>query len=170
MKRMWAIGLSLALGLILFGSASSASAQAADAKRSLKAAKELYKEPGMMEVDIRAMRKTMMLTGSVPSEEHSKKAEEIAKETKGIDEVRNRLRVTEAEPAPGCDKILAKLNKAIDDDEELAQAKRRLELKCADSKVTIGGKVKDYTLVGSLVSEVKRIPGVVSLDIDELDY
>ena len=170
MKRIWLIGLSLILGVIVLGSASNAAAQAADAKRSLKAARELYKEPGMMDVDIRAMRKMMMLTGTVPTEEHSKKAEEIAGDVKGIKEVRNRLRVRESDPAPGCEKILDKLNKAIDEDDELAQAKRRLELKCQDSKVTIKGKVKDYTLAGSLVGEVKRIPGVISLDVEDLDY
>ena len=163
--------LSLAIGAL--GFAADASAQAADQKRSLKAAKIFYKEPGMIEVEVRAMRGTLMMTGSVPTEEHLAKADELAEDVRGIKEVRNRIRVREPEVAsPTDEEVLSKINEKIEADDDLARAKERgrLEVTVEDRNVTVTGKLQDWSVASSLVTDIRRIPGVVPLNFDKLRY
>src|SRR5215813_2040202 len=85
----FALAVALTAGL-----ASLASAQGqAEFKRQLKAGVVLYKEPGMMEVDLKSMKDEMMLTGTVATQEQSAKAEELMKDVRGVKKVRNRIRV-----------------------------------------------------------------------------
>jgi len=172
MFRSFRIGFALALALA-FGLAGYASAQGqAEFKRELKAGQSLYKEPGLMEVSIKSMKDEMMLTGNVATQEQSNKAEEIIKTVRGVKKVRNRIRVGNVED---CSKttdadLTAKLDKEIENDEELAQARRKFEVTIKDRNITLKGELKDYSQAGSLVNMVKRIPCFNSLNYDELEY
>ena len=173
MAKPFRLLLAVGLAVAFAGAATDASAQAADAKRTLKAWKLFYKEPGMIEVDVRYMRGTLMMQGSVPTEEDLAKADELAGKLKGIKEVRNRLRVREPEVAAGGDaEILGKIEAKIEDGEELvkAKAKGKLEVTIQDAQVTLVGKLQDYTLATELVNYVRKTPGVKTIDFDKLKY
>ena len=176
MHRMLRIGITLGIAVVAIGFAADALAQStADAKRTLKASKLFYKEPGMIEVDVRAMRKTLMLTGSVPDEATQAKADELAGEIRGIDDVRNRLRVREPDVAAGQvtdDQLKEKIKVRISEDEELDKAftKGKFEYDVENGAVTLKGKLGDWSQAGSLVSVVRRIPGVQTLNFDDLKY
>ena len=104
MNRQFRHGISLGLALVALGWASGALAQStADGKRTLKAEKLFYKQAGMMEVTLRAMRGTLMMTGYVPLDEQLKKADELAGKVKGIKDIRNRIRVREPDVASAPD-------------------------------------------------------------------
>jgi osmotically-inducible protein OsmY len=166
--------ISMAIALAFAGSAYDAQAQSpADAKRTLKAWEAFYAEPGMAEADVRYMRGTLLITGYVPTEEHVKKADELAKKLKGVKEVRNRLRVREPIVAAGGDaEILEKINKKIDEDEETqkAKAKGQLDVKCEGGNVTVSGKVNDYTVASSLINDVRKTDGIRTITFSELKY
>lgn len=172
MFRSFRSGLALALALA-FGLATYASAQGqAEFKRELKAGKTLYKEPGLMEVSIKSMKDEMMLTGNVATQEQANKAEEIIKEVRGVKKVRNRIRVGTVED---CSKVTdaslsAKLDKEIENDEELAQTRRKIDIAIKDRNITVKGELKDYSQAGSLVNMIKRIPCFNSLNYEELEY
>ena len=162
--------LALALAFVLAGYASAQGQ--AEFKRELKAGQTLYKEPGLMEVSIKSMKDEMMLTGNVATQEQANKAEEIVKNVRGVKKVRNRIRVGNVED---CSKttdadLTAKLDKEIENDEELAQARRKFEVTIKDRNITLKGELKDYSQAGSLVNMVKRIPCFNSLNYDELEY
>jgi len=162
--------LAFALALLLAGYASAQGQ--AEFKRELKAGQTLYKEPGLMEVSIKSMKDEMMLTGNVATQEQANKAEELVKNVRGVKKVRNRIRVGNIED---CSKVTdadltAKLDKEIENDEELAQARRKFEVAIKDRNITLKGELKDYSQAGSLVNMVKRIPCFNSLNYDELEY
>ena len=134
-----------------------------------------YKVPGMIEVDPRSMRTTMMLTGYVPTEELKAQAEEMAGEIRGVKEIRNRIRVREPDVAAGVvtdADLQAKIDKKIEDDEDLAKAKARekftIDLK--DGGVTIKGKLGDWSEASGLISSIRNIPGIQTIDFDKLKY
>lgn len=166
----------LALGIMVaaLGFASDSFAQSTgDAKRALKAAKLFYKEPGLIEVDIRAMRTTLMMTGYVPTEEKKAQCDELAKQIRGIKDIRNRIRVREPDVAAATDEeLLKKINEKIEQDEELAREKEkgRFDLTINDGNVVLKGKVKDWSLAGSLISSVKSARGVKTIDFTKLKY
>ena len=166
----------LALGIMVaaLGFASDSFAQSTgDAKRALKAAKLFYKEPGLIEVDIRAMRTTLMMTGYVPTEEKKAQCDELAKKIRGIKDIRNRIRVREPDVAAATDEeLLKKILDKIEQDEELAREKEkgRFELSVTDGNVVLKGKVKDWSLAGSLVSAVKNARGIKTIDFTKLKY
>ena len=167
-RNSFALALALTLGLAAFASAQGQ----AEFKRQLKAGQLLYKEPGLMDVDIKAMKTMMMLTGNVATAELSTKAEAIIKDVRGVKEVRNRIRVGTVED---CSKatdaeLLAKVEKDIENDEELAQARRKFEMTVKDRNITLKGELKDYSQAGSLINMVKRVPCFNSLNYDELEY
>jgi osmotically-inducible protein OsmY len=168
------LAFSMAIALAFAGSALDAQAQSpADTKRTLKAWEAFYAEPGMAEADVRYMRGTLLITGYVPTEEHVKKADELAKKLKGVKEVRNRLRVREPIVAAGGDaEILEKINKKIDEDEETqkAKAKGQLDVKCESGNVKVAGKVNDYTVAASLINDVRKTDGIRTIDFSELKY
>ena len=172
MNRSLRITFSLALALAV-GFAVQASAQSqAEFKRELKAGKDLYKEPGLMEVTVKSMRGMMMLTGNVATEDQSKKAEEIIKNMRGVKEVRNRIRVGKVDDCSGAKDpdLMAKVEKEIANDEELTQARRKFDIQVKDRNITLKGSLKDYSQAGSLVNMVKRVPCFNSMNFDELDY
>jgi osmotically-inducible protein OsmY len=164
--------LAFGVALAFAGYVPEAKAQSpADAKRTLKIWKELYKEPGMMEVDARYMRGTVLMTGYVRTEELSEKANSIVEPMRGVKDLRNRLRVREpTSEAKPCEEIVAKIEKEIEQDEELAQSRRKFEVACDASNVTISGKLGDYTLASSLLNEVRKVDGVQSMNFDALKY
>jgi osmotically-inducible protein OsmY len=172
MYRYFAIAVTAVLALVV-GIAGSAKAQSqAEFKRQLKAEQVLYKEPGLMEVTVQSMRGMMMLTGNTATEDQSKKAEEIIKNMRGVKEVRNRIRVGKVEDCSAAKDadLMAKLDKEIENDEELAQARRKLEINVKDRNLTLKGSLKDYSQAGSLVNMAKRVPCFNSMNFDELDY
>ncbi len=166
----WIFGI--ALTVVALGLGSNALAQSpGDAKRTLKAQKLFYKEPGMIEVELRAMRKTLLITGYVPTDAHMKKADELAGDIKGIKDVRNRIRVREPDVAAAGDEIiLASIEKKIKADEELDRARRRFELEVTDGNVSVTGKLPDYVLADALVDEIRDTAGVKTIDFDKLKY
>ena len=172
MIRVLTQGFAIAL-LLVVGVAFSAKAQSqAEFKRELKAMQSLYKEPGLMEVTVKSMRGMMMLTGNTATDDQSKKAEEIIKNMRGVKEVRNRIRVGKVDDcttAKDAD-LMAKVDKEIENDEELAQARRKIDIQVKDRNITLKGSLKDYSQAGSLVNMVKRIPCFNSLNFDELEY
>src|SRR5262249_9122550 len=128
MHRYFTTVFAAVLTLIV-GAAFSAKAQSqAEFKRELKAMQSLYKEPGLMEVTVKSMRGMMMLTGNTATDEQSKKAEEIIKNMRGVKEVRNRIRVGKVEDCSTTKDadLQSKLDKEIENDEELAQARRKI--------------------------------------------
>ncbi|HTO68681.1 MAG TPA: BON domain-containing protein [Myxococcota bacterium] len=163
----------LAALALVFGFALHASAQSqAEFKQELKAMKSLYKEPGLMDVTVKSMRGIMMLTGNVANQDQSNKAEAVIKDMRGVKEVRNRIRVGKAEDCSAVKDadLQAKLDKEIANDEELDQARRKLDMKIQDRNITIKGELKDYSQAGSLVNMVKRVPCFNSMNFDELEY
>jgi osmotically-inducible protein OsmY len=164
--------LSFGIALAVVSWAPEAPGQSpADAKRTLKIWKALYQEPGFMEVDARYMRGTVLLTGDVASEELLQQANAIVEKQRGVKDLRNRLRVREpAVAAAPCESLLAKIEEQIQDDEELAQGRRKYEIVCEDSNITISGKVNDYTLASTLLNEIRKTEGVVSMDFEKLKY
>ena len=154
--------------------ASGAVAQStADGKRTLKAEKIFYKEPGMIEVTLRAMRGTLMMTGYVATQENLKKADELAEKVKGIKDIRNRIRVRDPEVASaGDDIITAKIDKAIEEDEDLARAKAKgkLEIEVSEGNVVAKGKLPGWDIAQTLVKDIKKIGGVKTLNLDDLKY
>lgn len=172
MKRMVGVILSLVLAAAV-GFAGAASAQSqAEFKRELKAGVVLYKEPGMMEVTVKSMRGMMMMTGNVATDDQSKKAEEIIKGMRGVKEVRNRIRVGKVEECGSAtdQTIMAKIDKEIENDEELTQARRKIEIASTSRNVVVKGSLKDYSQAGSLINLIKRVPCINSLNYEELDY
>lgn len=176
MHRMFRIGITLGIAIAALGIAADVSAQStADAKRTLKGQKLFYKVPGMIEVDVRAMRDTLMLTGSVPSEELKAQADELAGKIRGVKDIRNRLRVREPDVAAGevsDEQLKEKIEKRISEDEDIAKAaaKEKFTYTVADGNVVLKGKLGDWSEASGLVSAVRRIPGVQTLDFDKLKY
>ena len=174
MNRPFRYVISLGLVVLALSWASGAVAQStADGKRTLKAEKIFYKEPGMIEVTLRAMRGTLMMTGYVATEENLKKADELAEKVKGIKDIRNRIRVRDPEVASaGDDIITAKIDKAIEDDEDLsrAKAKGKLEITVSEGNVAAKGKLPGWDIAQTLVNDIKKIGGVKTLNLDKLKY
>jgi osmotically-inducible protein OsmY len=170
LRTLFIAGLALAF----VAPALDAQAQSpADQKRTLKAWKLFYKAPGMIETEPRYMRGTLMITGSVPTEEHIAQADDLASKLKGVKEVRNRLRVSAPEVAAGGDsEIQAKIDKKIEDDEETQKpkAKGQLEVTVVDANVTVVGKVNDYMVAHSLIRDIRRTIGVKTINFDKLKY
>jgi Spy/CpxP family protein refolding chaperone len=172
MFRTFRNGFALALALTV-GFAAFASAQGqAEFKRQLKAGALLYKEPGLMEVDIKSMKDEMMLTGTVATAEQSAKAEEIIKGVRGVKKVRNRLRVGAVEECSKANdaELSKKIEEQIANDEELTQARRKFELTMKDRNLVVTGELKDYAQAGSLINLIKRVPCLNSLDYEKLEY
>jgi osmotically-inducible protein OsmY len=163
---------SLAIALTLAFAVTASAQSQAEFKRELKAGKDLYKEPGMMDVTVKSMRGMMMLTGNVATDAESKKAEEIIKGMRGVKEVRNRIRVGNMEDCSAAtdQTVMAKIDKEIENDEELTQARRKIDIQIKDRNVVIKGELKDYSQAGSLINSVKRGPCLASLNYDELEY
>ena len=160
------VALTLA-ALVLSWTTAAIAQSTADGKRTLKAEKIFYKEPGMMEVTVRAMRGTLMMTGYVATDD------ELAKEVKGIKDIRNRIRVREPDVASAPDDvIIKKIDKAIEEDEDLARtkAKGKLKVEVSDGNVTVEGKLPGWDVAQSFVNDIKKIGGVKSLNIEKLKY
>jgi osmotically-inducible protein OsmY len=174
MNRPFRYVISLGLAMLVLSWASGAVAQStADGKRTLKAEKIFYKESGMIEVTLRAMRGTLMMTGYVATDENLKKADELAEKVKGIKDIRNRIRVRDPEVASaGDDTITAKIDKAIEDDEDLARAKAKgkLEIEVSEGNVVAKGKLPGWDIAQTLVNDIKKIGGVKTLNLDDLKY
>jgi len=172
MQRSFLTAFAVAAALVV-GFALNASAQSqAEFKRELKAMQVLYKEPGLMEVTVKSMRGMMMLTGNVATDDQSKKAEEIIKNMRGVKEVRNRIRVGKTDDCSAAKDadLMAKVEKEIENDEELAQARRKIDIQIKERNVVLKGSLKDYSQAGSLVNMVKRVPCFNSMNFDGLDY
>jgi osmotically-inducible protein OsmY len=159
----------VALAVVLLGWVPSAFAQGPrDAKLALKAAKKIYKDAAMIEVEVQAMSGFLYLRGTVPDEEASKRAEKLAK-VPGAKEVRNRVKIGELDVAAASDdQIKASIDAKIAEDEDLS--KSTLDIAVTDGNVKIEGKVSDYTVAGTLISDVQDIDGVKTIDFDKLKY
>ena len=174
MTRLFRGCLVLVFALATLNLAGEAQAQStADAKRALKAQKIFYKEPGLIEVDIRAMRTTLMMTGYVPTEELKAKCDELAEGVRGIKDIRNRINVREPDVASATDEeLMKKITKKIEEDEELLREKEKgnFDVAIENANVKLTGKVKDWSLAGSLLRAVKEARGVKTIDFTKLKY
>jgi len=168
LRIVFTLAIALSVGFALQASAQSQ----AEFKRELKAGKDLYKEPGLMDVTVKSMRGMMMLTGNVATDAESKKAEEIIKAMRGVKEVRNRLRVGSMEDCSAATDatVMAKVDKEIENDEELTQARRKIDIQIKDRNIVVKGELKDYSQAGSLINLIKRVPCLNSMNYDELEY
>ena len=164
--NVWTVGLAL----FVLGATPSAFAQGArDAKLALKAGKAIYKEAGLIEVEVQVMGGGMIyLRGTVASDEDLKRAEELAN-VKGAKSVRNRLKVSELDVASASDEqIKEKIQAKIAEDEDLMKAK--LDVTVTEGTVKLEGKVDDYTVAATLISDVRDVGGVRSIDFEKLKY
>jgi osmotically-inducible protein OsmY len=144
--KVFAVGLAL-------GWAPAALAQGPqDAKLALKAAQALYKEPGFIDVEVQVMGGGMVyLRGNVASDE------------------RNRVTVAAPDVAAASDAdIKTKIQQEISEDEDLA--KSQLNVEVTQGNVSVEGKVNDYTVAATLISEIRKIDGVQSINFDKLSY
>jgi osmotically-inducible protein OsmY len=159
----------LALAVVLLGWAPSVFAQGPrDAKLALKAQQKIYKNAGMIDVEVQAMSGFLYLRGTVSDEEASKSAEDLAK-VPGAKEVRNRLKVGEIDVAAASDdQIQAGIAEKIAADEDLSKSK--LDVAVTDGNVSVEGKVSDYTVAGTLISDIRKVEGVKSIDFEKLNY
>ncbi len=174
MKRLFRHLLVLGIAALGLSWAPDAGAQSpADAKRTLKAQKIFYMEPGMIEVELRAMKGTLMMTGYVKTDEKLKKADELAEDVKGIKDIRNRIRVREPDVASAPDEIISsKIDKAIEEDEVLARvkAKGKLEISVSEGNVTAKGKLPGWDVAQTLVNEIRKVGGVQTFNFKDLKY
>ena len=174
MKRPFRHLVVLGIAALGMSWASEAAAQSpADAKRTLKAQKLFYMEPGMIEVELRAMKGTLMMTGYVKTDEKLKKADELAEDVKGIKDIRNRIRVREPDVASAPDEIISsKIDKAIEEDEVLARvkAKGKLEISVSEGNVTAKGKLPGWDVAQTLVNEIRKVGGVRTFNFKNLKY
>ena len=70
--------VTLGLAVVVLCWAPVVEAQsAADAKRTIRAQRKFYKEPGFIDAEIRYMRGTLLVTGSVATEALVKQGSEI---------------------------------------------------------------------------------------------
>lgn len=168
LRTVFTLAITLSVGFALQASAQSQ----AEFKRELKAGKDLYKEPGLMEVNLKSMKGMMFVTGNVATEEQSKKAESIIKEMRGVKEVRNRIRVGAVEECTAAtdQTVMAKVDKEIENDEELTQARRKIDIQIKDRNMVVKGELKDYSQAGSLINLIRRVPCINSLNYDGLEY
>ena len=164
--------IMLSLGAVVLLWAPIAEAQsAADAKRTIRAQRQYYKEPGFIDAEIRYMRGTLLVTGWVGTEALVEKGTEIGESVKGVKDLRNRLVVKDYDVAAAPDsEVLAKIDERLDADEELARIRRKLEITAEKGSVTIVGKVKDYSQVSSIIRDVRKTPGVTSINFDKLKW
>ncbi len=164
-RNIWCVGLAV----VLLGWAPSVFAQGPrDAKLALKAQQKIYKTAGMIDVEVQAMSGFLYLRGTVADEATSKQAEELAN-VRGAKEVRNRLKIGELDVAAASDdQIKAGIAERIAADEDLSKSK--LDVTVAEGNVTVEGKVGDYTLADTLVSDIRKVEGVKSLNFEKLKY
>lgn len=162
--------LAVAFALVVLGWTPAAFAQGArDAKIQLKAQQELYKDAELIGVEVQVMGGGMIyLRGNVATEEASKRAEEAAN-VKGAKDVRNRLKVEAVDVASAADdEIKAKIEEKIAADEDLS--KSELQIAVTEGNVKVEGKVSDYTVAGTLVSDIRKVDGVRTIDFENLNY
>lgn len=164
--------VTLGLAVVVLCWAPVVEAQsAADAKRTIRAQRKFYKEPGFIDAEIRYMRGTLLVTGSVATEALVKQGSEIGEKVKGVKDLRNRLVVKDYEVASATDaELLASIEKRLDSDDETARARRKLEISVEDASVTIVGKARDYMQVTTIIRDVRKVDGIVALNFDKLKW
>ena len=61
--------------------------------------------------------------------------------------------------------VMAKIDKEIENDEELTQARRKIELQMKDRNVTVKGELKDYSQAGlaDQLGEARALPELAEL-------
>ncbi|MEE2702566.1 MAG: BON domain-containing protein [Myxococcota bacterium] len=164
------ITLSLAAAVLVWAPIVEAQS-AADAKRTIRAQRKYYKEPGYIDAEIRYMRGTLLVTGWVGTEALVEQGTEIGESVKGVKDMRNRLVVKEFDVAsPPDSEVLAKIDERLDADEDLARVRRKLEITADKGSVTIVGKVNDYSQVAAIIRSVRKVPGIVAINFDKLKW
>jgi osmotically-inducible protein OsmY len=164
-RYFWPLGLAV----LLLGWAPSAFAQGPkDTKLALKAQMALYQDAELIDVDVTSMSGFIYIRGTVPSEEASEKATQLAN-VKGAKEVRNRVKVGELDVASAPDdEIKAKIDEKIANDDDLKKAK--LDISVTEGNVKVGGKVSDYSVAASLINDIRKVDGIKTIDFEELKY
>ncbi len=159
-RRVLVIPLAfLAIGVM------SRPAPGSDEPTTFKAQQLFYREPGMIDVEVRNAEGVMTLSGSVATDEIRTRADEIAREVGGVSEVRNRIRVVSAPfDSPPDEALLAEIEAKIAEDSELAPVRPMLDITVEDSNVTLEGALPGWRLVSALIRGIRRIRGIKTID------
>ncbi len=167
MKRALRV-LVIPLAFLAIGSVSRP-AQGSDEPSTLKAQQLFYREPGMIDVEVRTAEGAMTLSGSVATDDLRTRADEIAREVGGVNEVRNRIRVVPATvDSPPDEALLAEIEAKIAEDSELAPVRPMLDITVEDSNVTLAGALPGWRLVSALIRGIRRIRGIKTLNFIRL--
>ncbi len=136
---------------------------------TLKAQQLFYREPGMINVEVRTAEGMMTLSGSVATDQLRTRAAEIAREVGSVNEVRNRIRVVSAPvDSPPDEALLAEIEAQIAEDSELAPVRPMLDITVEDSNVILEGALPGWRLVSALIRGIRQIRGIKTLDFMRL--
>ncbi len=156
-------GLSLCVSLL--GATTPALGQRpVDLERALAAEALLYRHPELWGVEVQSMMGFLYLRGHAPNEEAAQKAVDLVSQGKGIQEVRNRIRVREQRPAHAPDAEIA-VRVA-----EIVGAVPGLDATVRDGGVALQGDVPDAVRAHDLVVELRRVEGIRTLELAGLSY
>ena len=123
----------------------------------------------MIDVEVRTAEGAMTLSGSVATDDLRTRADEIAREVGGVNEVRNRIRVVPATvDSPPDEALLAEIEAKIAEDSELAPVRPMLDITVEDSNVTLAGALPGWRLVSALIRGIRRIRGIKTLNFIRL--
>ncbi|MGH7803916.1 MAG: BON domain-containing protein [Candidatus Binatia bacterium] len=117
-------------------------------------------------VNVDTVRGTVTLHGTVASDEEKTKAEQAAKDIRGVKEVRNLLKVVPAKQAKDVaandDKVKAAVEKSLKKESSLAASKISVQ-SVNDGTVLLAGKAENALAHLKAVEVVRAIPGVVTV-------
>ena len=160
--------LVIPMAFLAIGSVSRP-APGSDEPATLKTQQLFYREPGMIDVEVRSAEGAMTLSGSVATDDLRNRADEIARQVGGVNEVRNRIRVEPtAVDSPPDEALLAEIEAQIAEDSELALVRPMLDITVEDSNVTLEGALPGWRLVSALIRGIRRIRGIKTLDFIRL--
>ncbi len=176
MRRDFGGSVVAALFVALLSSTSLAHANMDDSKirRELEFQKRIYQQPGALGVVIQEVPGALLLIGFVSDEPVRIKVEAVAHEVLGSGTIRNRLRI--APPDPDADLVahdavlLGRIEAAVKSHPELVTSRRQLDIRVAEQRATVGGKLAGAQQASLLVAELRVIPGLVALDLSGLSY
>ena len=124
----------------------------------------LYRHAELYGIEVQSMVGFLYLRGSAPDAAAVEKALELARGVPGIQEVRNRMQLREADPL------------RVPDPEIAARVMRvlgmlpGLDAKVRDGHVTISGDARDPVRAQQLVVRLREVEGIRTLDLQGLRY
>lgn len=158
-----AAGVLLAWGLALDATVVRAQ-RPIDAERALVVERTLYRHAELIGVEVQSMVGFLYLRGTVPSEAAERKALRLGGEVAGIQEVRNRIQVRAMprKKLPDAEVAVAVM--------QIIAASPGLKATVRDGKVAVRGQAPGPVEAHALVSRLRRLEGVRTLELGELGY